>query len=113
MTVGPLIMAASMLLYARVGAHASYVRDVLPGVIVMGLGLSLNVAPLTATALGSDDEKHAGIASGINNAVARAAGLLAVAVLPLAAGIGSGNLTDAATLGPVYSRSMYLHDGAL
>lgn len=113
MTVGPLIIAVGMLLYTRVGAHASYVRDVLPGVIVMGLGLSLNVAPLTATALGSVDEKHAGIASGINNAVARAAGLLAVAVLPLAAGIGNGNLTDPATLGPVFRRSMFICAGLL
>ena len=53
------------------------------------------MAPLTATALGSLDDAHAGIASGVNNAVARAAGLLAVAVLPLAAGLGGGSLTDA------------------
>jgi EmrB/QacA subfamily drug resistance transporter len=113
MTIGPLIIAAGMLLYSRIGAHASYVADVLPAVVVMGLGLSLNVAPLTATALGSVDESRAGIASGVNNAVARAAGLLAVAVLPLAAGLGSGSLTDPATLGPVYRKSMYLCAGLL
>lgn len=113
MTIGPLIVAAGMLLYARIGAHASYAADVLPAVIVMGLGLSLNVAPLTMTALGSVDESHAGIASGVNNAVARAAGLLAVAILPLAAGLGGGNLTDAATLGPVYRRAMFLCAGLL
>jgi EmrB/QacA subfamily drug resistance transporter len=113
MTIGPLIIAVGMLLYSRVGAHASYPRDVLPAVIVMGLGLSLNVAPLTATALGSVEESRAGIASGVNNAVARAAGLLAVAVLPLAAGLGSGSLTDAATLGPVYRHAMYISTGLL
>jgi EmrB/QacA subfamily drug resistance transporter len=113
MTIGPLIIAAGMLLYSRIGAHASYVTKVLPAVVVMGLGLSLNVAPLTATALGAVDENHSGIASGVNNAVARAAGLLAVAILPLAAGIGGGSLTDPATLGPVYRRAMFLCAGLL
>ncbi len=108
MTIGPLMCAGAMLLFSQVGTHASYLRDVLPGVVLMGLGLSLNVAPLTATALGSVDEGRAGIASGVNNAVARAAGLLAVAVLPLASGLGTGNLTDSATLGPVYRTAMYL-----
>jgi Na+/melibiose symporter-like transporter len=70
-----------------VGTDASYVTDVLPGVAVFGLGLSLLVAPLTSTVLISADSRHAGVASGINNAVARAAGLLAVAVLPVVAGI--------------------------
>ncbi|HEV2346575.1 MAG TPA: DHA2 family efflux MFS transporter permease subunit [Actinocrinis sp.] len=113
MTIGPLICAVAMLLFARVGAHAAYLSDVLPGVVLMGLGLSLNVAPLTATALGSVDESRVGIASGVNNAVARAAGLLAVAVLPLAAGLGTGNLTDPAALGPVYRMAMYLCAGLL
>jgi hypothetical protein len=81
---------------------------VLPAVAVLGLGLSLTVAPLTATALGSVDERHAGIASGVNNAVARAAGLLAVAVLPLAAGFRGGTLTDPVTLAPIYRTAMLL-----
>ena len=108
MTVGPLTCAVSLVLMSRIGPEASYVQDVLPAVIVLGLGLSLLVAPLTATALGSLDDAHAGIASGVNNAVARAAGLLAVAVLPLAAGLGAGNLTDAAALHPVYRNSMLI-----
>ena len=74
MTVGPLMCAVSLVLMSRIGPDASYVQDVLPAVIVLGLGLSLLVAPLTATALGSLDDAHAGIASGVNNAVARAAG---------------------------------------
>jgi EmrB/QacA subfamily drug resistance transporter len=111
MTIGPLVCACGLLLFSRVGAHPSYVGDVLPAVVVLGLGTSLNVAPLTATALGALDESRAGIASGVNNAVARAAGLLAVAVLPLAAGLGSGSLTDPVALGPVYRTAMYICAG--
>ena len=113
MTVGPLICAGALLLYSRIGAHAPYLSSVLPAVVTLGLGLSLTVAPLTATALGSVDERYAGIASGINNAVARAAGLLAVAVLPLAAGIGTGDLTTPAALAPTYRTAMLLCAGLL
>jgi len=113
MTVGPLIAAGALLVFARVGPRASYLRDVLPAVLLLGAGLSLTVAPLTATALGSVDERHAGIASGVNNTVARAAGLLAVAVLPLAAGLGTGSLTDPATLAPTYRNAMLICAGLL
>lgn len=113
MTAGPLVMAASLIWLSRIGPHASYLGDVLPPVIVQGLGLSLTVAPLTATALGSVDDRHAGIASGVNNAVARAASLLAVAVLPLAAGLGTGRLTDPAALAPTYRNAMLISAGLL
>ncbi|HTJ69557.1 MAG TPA: DHA2 family efflux MFS transporter permease subunit [Actinospica sp.] len=108
MTVGPVICAIAMVIFSRIDAHATYVRNVLPAVVILGLGLSTTVAPLTATALGSVDERHAGIASGVNNAVARAAGLLAVAILPLAAGLGGGSLTVATDLGPMYHRAMLI-----
>lgn len=87
LTIGPLVGACGVLLLLRIGPSASYVVDVLPGVTLFGLGLALIVAPLTTTVLASAAAEHAGIASGINNAVARAAGLLAVAVLPLLAGV--------------------------
>jgi EmrB/QacA subfamily drug resistance transporter len=87
MTSGALICAVGMLLMTRIGVHVSYLADVLPAVCVFGLGLSMVVAPLTATVLASADVSHAGVASGVNNAVARAAGLLAVAGLPLAVGL--------------------------
>jgi EmrB/QacA subfamily drug resistance transporter len=81
MTAGPLVAGAGMLLFLRVGAGASYFGDVLPAVVVFGLGLSATVAPLTATVLDSVPERRVGIASGINNGVSRVAGLLAIAVL--------------------------------
>jgi MFS family permease len=89
MTVGPLLAAAGLVLLLRVGTHASYVADLLPGVLVFALGLSMTVAPLTATALASAPAHQVGVASAINNDVARTAGLLAVAVLPGLAGITS------------------------
>jgi EmrB/QacA subfamily drug resistance transporter len=94
MTVGPLLCAVGVLLMREVGPGASYVRDVLPAVTVFGLGLAATVAPLTATVLAATDDRHAGVASGVNNAVARTAGLLAVAVLPVLAGISGADYED-------------------
>ncbi|HEX2502908.1 MAG TPA: MFS transporter [Miltoncostaeaceae bacterium] len=87
MGLGPIIPAVGLALLTRVGPDASYVADVLPAVLVFGLGLAVTVAPLNVTVLGAAGEERAGIASAINNAVARVASLLAVAVIPLAAGI--------------------------
>ncbi|HLU57492.1 MAG TPA: MFS transporter [Pseudonocardia sp.] len=94
MTVGPLVAAAGLLLLLRVGVGASWLADVLPAMVVFGAGLTLTVAPLTATVLDSAPDRYAGAASGVNNAVARAAGLLAVAVVPGIAGISGGDYTD-------------------
>jgi EmrB/QacA subfamily drug resistance transporter len=94
MTIGPLVMAAGMLLLSQIGQDASYVTDVLPGAVLFGLGLSATVAPLTATALASADPENSGIASGVNNAVARTAALLAVAVFPIAAGLTGDAFND-------------------
>jgi EmrB/QacA subfamily drug resistance transporter len=87
MTVGPIVMGASCLMLLSIGDDVNYVVDVLPGVTVFGLGLALMVAPLTATVLAAAPDEHAGIASGVNNAVARAGSLLAVAALPVAVGL--------------------------
>jgi EmrB/QacA subfamily drug resistance transporter len=81
MTAGPIVAGLGLLLMLRVGADADYLADVLPAVLVFGLGLSATVAPLTATVLDSVSERRVGIASGINNGVSRVAGLLAIAVL--------------------------------
>ena len=87
MTVGPLLAGVGSLLLLRVGPDTSYATDVLPAVVVIGLGLALTVAPLTATVLAAAEDRHAGIASGVNNAVARAGGLLAVAAIPVLVGL--------------------------
>jgi hypothetical protein len=76
-----------MLLLSRVDAGTTYVVGVLPGVLLLGLGLAAAVAPLTATVLAAVEDRHAGVASGVNNAVARVGGLLAVAVLPAVSGL--------------------------
>jgi EmrB/QacA subfamily drug resistance transporter len=87
MTTGPLVIAGALLLFTRIGDGGSYLTAVLPAVLVFGFGLAINVAPLTATALAAAPAEHSGVASAVNNDVARAAGLIAVAVLPVAAGI--------------------------
>ena len=86
----------------------SYLTDVLPAVCVFGLGLSMVVAPLTATVLASADVRHAGVASGVNNAVARAAGLLAVAGLPLAVGLTGPDYQSAALFQSGFRAAMVL-----
>ena len=94
LTVGPLLAAAGMALMARIGRGSSYLVDVLPAVLVFGIGLGLTVAPLTATVMASVEERHAGVASAVNNAVARAASLVAVALLPVLAGLSGDAYLD-------------------
>ena len=81
MGIGPLVCAASMLWLRRVDASVDYVVDLLPMTLLFGLGLAITVAPLTATVLGAVEQTHAGVASGTNNAVARVAGLIAIAAV--------------------------------
>ena len=81
MGLGPLVAAAGLALMLRMGAHVNYVTDLLPGLLVFSLGLASTVAPLTAAVLSDADEANAGIASGVNNAVARVAGLIAIAAI--------------------------------
>ena len=104
MGIGPLVTAAGLLLLLRVNVDADYTTQLLPALIVFSLGLSATVAPLTATVLADADEENAGIASGINNAIARAAGLLGVAAIGavVAAQFTSGvdARIDPATLSP-------------
>jgi EmrB/QacA subfamily drug resistance transporter len=108
MTTGPLLGALGVGLLARVGPDATYAADVLVPVTFLGLGLTLAVTPLTATVLRAVPEERAGLASGVNNAVARTGGLLLVAVLPALTGLGSGGFGDASALEPAFRVAMLI-----
>jgi EmrB/QacA subfamily drug resistance transporter len=105
MTIGPVVAACGLVLMSRIVPGTQYLATVLPAVAVFGFGLSITVAPLTTAVLASVTEQHVGLASGVNNAVSRIAGLLAVAVLPLVAGVHAG---PAQPLGPGFSRAMLI-----
>jgi EmrB/QacA subfamily drug resistance transporter len=100
LTVGPLITAAGILVLSGADAGDSYGSAVLPGVALFGLGMAVTVAPLTAAVFGSVPDELAGVASGVSNAAARFAGLIAVAALPALAGIGThGSIADSLDAG--------------
>ncbi|MUL78516.1 DHA2 family efflux MFS transporter permease subunit [Mycolicibacterium sp. CBMA 226] len=111
LTIGPLVIAAGMVLMTRIEPGASYVTVVLPAVIVFGLGLAVTVAPVTAAALAAADERHAGVASGVNNAVARTAGLLAVALLPPLAGLTGAAFQSPAAITSGFHTAMLISAG--
>ncbi|MBG6180896.1 MFS transporter [Arthrobacter sp. CAN_A1] len=113
MSLGPVLCAVALLLMLRIGPDASYLTDVLPGVVVLGLGLSVLVAPLTATALASVDSRHAGLASGVNNAVARAAALIAVALFPALAGLSGSSYLDPVAFNEGFRTSVLIGVGVL
>jgi EmrB/QacA subfamily drug resistance transporter len=103
LVVGPVLVVAGTLLLSRVGPGASWFTDIAPGAILFGLGLTAFVAPLTASVMGSVDEAHVSTGSGVNNAVARTGGLVAVALIPsvsgLATAVGAAEVTDAYQIG--------------
>ncbi len=102
MTIGPIVMGLSVTSLLRVDRDTSYWLDVLPGLTGFGLGLALMVAPLTATVLAAAPDEQAGIASGVNNAIARSGSLLAVAALPAAVGLGGMEYADPVALDAAY-----------
>lgn len=108
LTLGPLLAAVAVAWMSRIGPEASYVGDVLPPATLFGLGLAVTVAPLTTTVLGAVADRHAGVASGVNNAVARAGGLLAVAAIPLLVGLDGNSYADPRSLSPAYRTGMLL-----
>ena len=108
MTVGPLIAAAGVALLAGLGRGSSYVSGVLPAMAVLGLGLAATVAPLTTAVLAGAETRHAGVAAAVNTAISRLAGLLAVALLPLLAGISA---MDAGSLAAGFPRAMCICAG--
>lgn len=108
MTVGPVVAGVGLILFSRVGAEAGYVTDVLPAVLLFGFGLSLTVAPLTATVLAAAPDGEAGVASAVNNDVARTAGLIAVAVLPGLAGITNAAYRNPDALSAGFDRAVVI-----
>jgi EmrB/QacA subfamily drug resistance transporter len=106
MTIGPLVAAIGLLLLAGVRHGSNYFTGVLPGVFVFGLGLTLTVAPLTSAVLAAVEERHLGVGSAINNAIARIAGLMAVALLPAVTGLATATTIEAFQAG--YARSMVI-----
>ncbi|HEV7652085.1 MAG TPA: MFS transporter [Actinophytocola sp.] len=108
LVLGPMVIAAALLLYTQVTPGASYLLVVLPATVVFGLGLVAVVAPVTATVLASAADRHAGVASGVNNAIARTGGLLAVAVLPAAAGLTGSAYADPVALTAGWQMAMVL-----
>jgi EmrB/QacA subfamily drug resistance transporter len=108
LTLGPLIIAAGLLLMMTIDPGDSYWTSILPPIVVFGAGLTLVVAPVTATVLAAADSRHSGIASGVNNAVARVAGLLAVAILPVAAGITGDDFYDPAKMTDGFHMAMMI-----
>jgi EmrB/QacA subfamily drug resistance transporter len=108
MSIGPCVVGVGMALLTRSPNTSSYLVGVFPGVVVLGLGLALTVAPLTTTALGSVSDSHSGVASAVNNCVARLGGLIAVAAIPAIAGI-----TRASYLRPSQFASGFRHAGLM
>jgi MFS family permease len=105
---GSLIAATGLVLLSRSPNHPSYIMNVLPGVTLLGLGLAMTVAPLTGTVLAAAPDDLAGTASGVNNAVARTAGLIAVAALPVIVGLSGNEYADAASLAPAYRAALLI-----
>ena len=99
LTLGPVITASGLLLLTRIGPSPHWVTDVLPGALVLGCGLVIFAAPLTATVMAAADPDHISVASGVNNAIARAASLAGLAVIPVVSGLttatGAGEVTGA------------------
>ncbi len=108
MALGPIVCAVGIALLTGVGPQAAYWAEVFPGLTVFSLGLALLVAPLTATVLAAAPDRNAGIASGINNAVARAGSLLAVAALPAVVGLRGADYDRPATFSAGYTSAMWI-----
>ena len=113
MTVGPLVCATGTLLLSGVGSDASFWTDVLPGITIFALGLSMLVSPLTVAVLAAAPDRHAGIASGVNNAVARTGSLLAVAALPAVVGLTGDDYRNPVALQSGYHQALLLSAGML
>jgi nitrate/nitrite transporter NarK len=106
LTVGSILVAVGMFMLSEIDIGDSYVDAILPAIVVFGVGLTLVVAPVTITVLAAADPRQAGIASGVNNAVARTGGLLAVATLPMIAGLSGADYEDPNAISDAFTVGM-------
>jgi hypothetical protein len=111
MSAGPVVIAIGLALFTRIDYSGNYLTQVLPAVLVFGLGLAINVAPLTATVLAAASARHAGMASAVNNDVARAGSLIAVAVLPAVAGLGGAAYLNPSLFSAGFHRAALISAG--
>ncbi|MCO5315050.1 MAG: MFS transporter [Solirubrobacterales bacterium] len=111
MTVGPIVMGAGVAMVAGLSKGGDYLTDVFPGMIVFGIGMTIMVAPLTTAVLAALPNRQAGIASAVNNAVARFAQLMASAALPAAAGLSAGVAVASDTFSAGFHRAMLITAG--
>ncbi len=111
MTVGPLVLAAGLLLLSGVERGDGYLESVLPGVVVFGIGMTIFVAPLTTAVLGALPDEQAGIASAVNNAAARLAQLLSSAALPVAAGLSASTAVGPGAFSDGFRTAMLIAAG--
>ncbi len=110
---GSLVCALGLVVLSTIGRHPGYLTQVLPGIVLFGFGLCALVAPLTGTVLAAAPDRYAGTASGINNAVSRTGGLLAIASLPLLVGLTGDEYANPAELTPAYRHAIYICIGLL
>ncbi|MGH2777661.1 MAG: DHA2 family efflux MFS transporter permease subunit [Actinomycetota bacterium] len=108
LTIGPIVAGVGLALMARIQEGVGYLTGVLPAALVFGLGMAITVAPLTTAVLAAVETRHAGIASGVNNAVARIAGLLAVALLPFFGGISGADGLDPAVFSEGFQKAVII-----
>lgn len=111
MSLGPVVIAGAFLLLVRATTGPGYLADVFPGVFVLGAGLAITVAPLTATVMGAVEAEHSGVASAVNNDVSRIAGLITVAILPWLAGITGNLYLHPHALSDGFKTAMYISAG--
>lgn len=111
LTVGPALLALGMLLMTRIEAGSGYWTVIFPAMVVFGIGLTITVAPVTATVLAAAADRYSGVASGINNAVSRTAQLIAVAALPALAGLAGDDYRDPELFGSAFRVAMLISAG--
>jgi hypothetical protein len=111
MSIGPVVTVFGLALFIRISYSGNYPTEVLPAVVAFGLGMAITVASLTSTVLAAVPASHAGMASAVNNDVARAASLIAVAVLPAAAGLTGTAYLHPAQFSPGFGRASLISAG--